>query len=140
MIPMILAALLFAAEEPVTWSIGGSALRAEVTAVIQPGWHIYSTSQPDGGPVATRIWLAEDQAWKAVGGLSAPKPEARFDPAFGMTVETHRGRAEFSIPVRGGGGPLRVHAHFQCCNLRECLPPRTVTLERPALGRAARMR
>lgn len=129
---LLLAAI--AAAEPVQWSLRGDATRAVVIAAIEDGWHIYSISQPDGGPVATRIWLGEGQRWSQRGAVAAPTPRARFDAAFGMTVETYQGRAEFVIPIKGAG-PLRVHAHYQACNSRECLPPRTATLNRAAESR-----
>ena len=137
----------FAAENPVAWSLAerggsqplkpGATFQARLVAKIEPGWHLYSTSQPPGGPIPTRIWLPAGQPFELGGAIGAPRPKVAFDQNFDMDVESYDDTAAFTLPVRvSAGAPagprkLAVHASFQACNDRMCLPPRTVKLEMP---------
>jgi thiol:disulfide interchange protein DsbD len=129
---------LFSAENPVAWTLKGSAPRPGATstltlvAKIEPGWHLYGLSQPDEGPRPTRIWLPEEQPYKLAGDIKAPKTRRKFDENFGLEVEYFDGEAAFRIPVRSGpdaAGRVRVSVQYQSCNDRLCLPPKTVTVE-----------
>ncbi len=134
-----LCAISVAQENPVTWSVVRSAapkkapkdsVAIAVTANIADGWHMYSISQPPGGPMATRIWLPEGQPFKQVGDIRAPKALTSFEAAFNMDVEFYEGSAEFVLNAtpKSSTGTLHVNAYFQCCNERLCLPPKTVKL------------
>ena len=126
-----------AAENPVKWTIAEGRrshdiVNARVVAKIDDGWHLYSISQPPGGPIPTRIWIPEDQPFKQSGNLRGPKPDKMFDPAFNMDVELYEGSAEFQLPVKpaaNGKQTLHVKASYQTCSDTLCLPPKTVTLE-----------
>ena len=137
----------FAAENPVAWSLGdggagkplkpGATFEARLLAKIEPGWHLYSTSQPPGGPIPTRIWLPAGQPFALGGATGAPRPKVAFDQNFEMDVESYNDTAAFTLPVKvsagaaAGAQKLAVQASFQACNDRMCLPPRTVKLEMP---------
>jgi len=139
-------ALTAAAQNPITWRIErsgpakpvapGSKLEVVVTAEIEDGWHLYSITQPPGGPVTTRIWMPEGQPF-AAGTIQSPPPLKERDPNFDMEVEYYEVQATFTIPVKAAAdapsGPqkLRVSTLFQSCNEKICLPPRTVRLELP---------
>ncbi len=137
----IMAALLVATagaeQNPVKWTIAEGRrshdmVTARVTAKIDPGWHLYSISQPPGGPIATRIWIPEDQLFKQSGNLRGPKPDKMFDPAFNMDVELYEGSAEFQLPVKLAAESrqtLHVKVSYQSCSDTLCLPPKTVTLD-----------
>ena len=135
---LLAASLLPAAQmNPVRWSMSeqgrkGSVITFKVKADIESGWHLYSISQPPGGPIPTTISLTGEQPFELVGQITGPKPKSEFDRNFEMEVEYYEGVAEFSLPVvqKGQGKQtLRVSAHFQVCNDKLCLPPRTVKLE-----------
>ena len=137
---LLAASLLPAAAQmnPVRWSMSeqgrkGSVITFKVKADIESGWHLYSISQPSGGPIPTRIWLDGEQPFELAGQVTGPKPKSEFDRNFEMDVEYYEGVAEFSLPVKQksqGKQTLRVSAHFQVCNDKLCLPPRTVRIER----------
>src|SRR5690242_11202448 len=47
-------------QSPVKWSYSSNkkdnqTYEVKITASINPGWHLYSQTTPDGGPVATKI-------------------------------------------------------------------------------------
>jgi thiol:disulfide interchange protein DsbD len=115
-----------------------------ITASIKPTWHIYSITQPPGGPLPTEIKLHASEAFRLLGSFRAsPPPERRSEPAFDhLTVETHHDRITWRAPIEIGPdvdpqtlkieGDLRV----QPCNPNHCLPPQEIPFA-AVLGRRA---
>ena len=131
------------AENPIVWSLRspadlkvkpGGRFDVELTAAIQDGWHLYSTSQPPGGPIPTRISMPAGQPFRMEAAAAGPEPKREYDPNFGMETEFHDTSATFIVPVAvagdapGGSQKVEVHVRFQTCNDRLCLPPRTEKL------------
>lgn len=128
---------------PVRWSVRGPAagIRAgghgdvTVVAEIPAGWHVYSLTQPEGGPSALTIRLADDQRATIAGAPRGPKPRVDKQSAFDVPVELYdSGRAEFTVPIRltaaasGHIQTLRLQVTWQSCSDSICLPPRSVEL------------
>jgi len=101
------------------------------------GWHIYSITQPKGGPIATQISLPAGQPFKRAGAVSGPKPATKFDSNFGINIQTHQGTVTFRVPVlvvaatAAGEHSLTINVRYQACNDSICLPARTVHLTAP---------
>src|SRR5688500_4835313 len=88
------------AQDPVEWSAtqvkagkvpAGSTVQVKLTAKIEDGWHIYSVTQPAGGPFPTKITVPTGQAFTVSGAIKSTTPEVKFDESFGMDVEYHEG-------------------------------------------------
>jgi Disulphide bond corrector protein DsbC len=98
---------------------------------------MYSLTQPPGGPVAARITVAPDQPFTLAQAIVGPTVSKRFDPNFGINVETYDDQATFAVPIRVASNAPRGHtsvaltARFQTCNATLCLPPRTERLTVP---------
>lgn len=113
----------------------GSTFRVQLTAKMDEGWHLYSITQPAGGPIATRVSVSKGQPVTLAGTIDAPQPRVVFDQNFGMDTELYDGEAVFSIPLklaadaRAGTLKIAVETYFQACNDQFCLPPRTVKAE-----------
>jgi len=135
---VILCAAAAVSEQPdkiVTWSatlVSGHSASGKktgtvvLTARIQPGWHLYSISQPAGGPIATQIVIPADQGFRQSGPVTGPKPDVKFDPNFGMNAETYSHSAQFQVPVEISALKKgMVDVRFQACTERLCMPPRT---------------
>ena len=133
-----------AQENPIHWSFDGAPAKAvkpgsgfgvRVVARIDEGWHMYSISQPPGGPIPTRISLAAGQRFTLSGPIKAPAPMKTMDKNFDMEVEWYEGSAEFTLPIKlaadapAGRQKLLVSTYYQVCNDQLCLPPKTVKLE-----------
>ena len=133
-------------ENPVRWSLAlqgpktvaaGSTVTLALTATVDEGWHLYSTTQPPGGPVATRITVAEGGPFELLTSPVGPAPRIAFDPNFSMETEFYDADVVFDVSVRvsetAPPGPyeLVVNARFQACDERFCLPPRTERLVVP---------
>jgi thiol:disulfide interchange protein DsbD len=113
----------------------GQKARLLITARIDPGWHLYSLTQPAGGPRPTRITIDEAGAFKMDGAPQQPKPKTKFDPNFQIDTQTFDNEVTFTVPVRinsdaqPGAQKLIAKFYFQVCDEHQCLPPRTRSIE-----------
>lgn len=104
---------------------------AVLTASVEPGWHLYSMTQPPGGPVPTSIAIEENPVFKPAGPVAQPPVKKWFDPNFGIDTEYFEGDADFIIPVQvkesatPGRYALPVKVRFMVCSDTLCLPPQT---------------
>jgi|SRR5579862_6402461 len=148
---LLLAALL--QLRPITWTVtppksatAGSTVPIALVATIDNGWHLYSTTQPAGGPIPTRITLSTSAFFSSDGAVTFPKPSVAPDPNFGINVETYQQTVTFTVPVhiaanaRPGIDTVALQARFQACNASLCLPPKTQTIEVPLTIRAGAAR
>jgi hypothetical protein len=142
-----------AAQTPVHWTVApipgpvrdGTVSNVKIDATIQAGWHIYSITQPPGGPYATRISVPDGQSFAAAGNPRVLlQAHIAFDSAFKMKVQLHEKAASFDVPVRfignaatgATGDSVHVNVRYQVCNASLCLPPQTARLVAPVLARA----
>lgn len=119
----------------------GQKAKVTVTAKIDPGWHLYSLTQPPGGPRQSKIAIDETGPFKADGKPTQPKPKVAADPNFSESgkppfmTETFDGEVSFTLPIKvaddtpAGAQKLIVKFSFQVCDEHQCLPPRTKPLE-----------
>src|SRR3954468_7968333 len=62
----------------------GGRVTVGLRATIPSGWHLYSVTQPPGGPVPTTIDIATPQ-FKLAGPIDGPIPVSAYDPNFSIT-------------------------------------------------------
>jgi thiol:disulfide interchange protein len=107
-----------------------------VTARIKQGWHIYSITQAPGGPIPSKLELAESPKYKLAGEFkSQPPPKKGKEPdAFGdLKIETHAGSVTWYAPLElaSGADPAKLKIEgkvsFQACNASTCIPPADVS-------------
>lgn len=114
----------------------GDRLTAQVLASIGGGWHMYSITQGGGGPIPTRITVAEG-VFKAAGSPSGTAPRREMDPNFGIMTEFYAGSATFRVPLNvdraalPGPQTLTINVRYQVCNETVCLPPKTLKVSAP---------
>lgn len=130
---------LQAKDDPVQWKLQpvkgfeqvkpGAPAWLQLTATIQPGWHLYSPTTPPGGPILTKIALTPNAAvtdakvWRQ-------KPVRKLDPNFNIDTETYAGSAVFYLEAdtkAGSSGPVAIEAsaYYQACSDVKCLRPVT---------------
>jgi len=108
-----------------------------ITATIKPGWHIYSITQPPGGPLATKIKLDPSDAFQLAGAFAAVSaPERKKEPIFdNLLVETHQGSVTWQAPLRlqPGADPTKLtiagRITAQVCDPGTCFPPQAFPFE-----------
>ncbi len=109
----------------------------DVRATIDPGWYIYSITQGEGGPVPSRISLADEQPFMQAGDVKGTTPTVKFDQNFSMEVEMHEGSVAYVLPVQVAADAgsdvkeIQVRARYQACTNRVCLPAQTERLSVP---------
>ena len=87
---------------PVSWTVsqkavGNGEIELGLKASIQPGWHLYSTKLPEGGPVKTTFTFTPDSGrYKVIGEVSSiTKPTREHDQIFNMDLEFYSNEAIF---------------------------------------------
>ncbi len=133
------------AQDPIKWHasiienrlVAGGKASVQLRANIEKSWHIYSLTQPAGGPFPTEIAAAENATFIIDGKPEQPAPETLFDQNFGIITEFFSESVTFTIPIKiksdiqAGKNVLRFNVKYMLCNNTECLPPTTKTIEIP---------
>jgi thiol:disulfide interchange protein DsbD len=135
---LVSVALLPAAkEDPVQWTLTpapgsaqvapGSKAYFELKATIEPGWHLYSPTTPPGGPIITKIKLANSPAVPS-SRIYRPQPLRKLDPNFQLETETYSNAATFLIEgttsqSATGTSTVEAIARYQACSDTKCLNP-----------------
>lgn len=121
------------AQMPVDWNFklvdkGGGEVDLVANAVIDPGWHLYDTQIPDGGPYPTTLSIDGIKGAEPVGHFKAvdSKLHKEFDKVFDMVIGYYENKATFVQRLKiidkaqfSISGDVRA----QACNDRECTPP-----------------
>lgn len=102
------------------------------TGKADPGWHIYSTDIPTGGPTAASFGVDKIKGAKLVGGLKAAAGAKKMmDPVFEMQVSYFEGTAQFTqrVELTEKDYELKGYLRYGACNDENCLPPTSVNAE-----------
>lgn len=94
--------------EPITLSAsyevaeGTDRGRIRVAAKLHQKWHVYSTTQPDGGPTRTKLELVDPQGVTQLGPFvpSSPPLKSISDVWPGLTVEEHEDQVTWTAPIQ----------------------------------------
>ncbi|MDB5146927.1 MAG: sugar transporter, partial [Mucilaginibacter sp.] len=78
-------------ESPVRWSYAAKKINDKeavvfLKATIQSGWHIYSQTVKDGGPIKTSFDFTPSKLYAAVGKTTEPTPVTKYEKSFSMNV------------------------------------------------------
>lgn len=117
---------------PPTWQysaqdLGNNEYLVKYTAILQPGFNIYSSKLPSGGPIPTSITFADATNISAQGDgleeISNHKKEG-FDPTFKMQLVkytdtvTFQQRIKLSQPL----DQLKGSIAYMVCDDKQCVP------------------
>ncbi|MBQ8336521.1 MAG: thioredoxin family protein [Bacteroidaceae bacterium] len=121
----------FGNVEPVTFenniSVNGSEGTIEFEAYIEPGYHLYSTNIPEGGPVPMSVTYRTVEGAEIVGELVPGEGAVtEMDAMFEMMVSHFSDNALFTQKVKLLGGKYRIQGtlRFQSCSDTDCIPGR----------------
>ncbi|MFO7998745.1 MAG: cytochrome c biogenesis protein CcdA, partial [Bacteroidales bacterium] len=117
--------------DPVAWEFtsektSGNQYEIILTATMDPGWSIYGTDIPPGGPIPTTIDFTPGSGYRLVGELRHPAAEVKFDPNFDMEISMFEGRVSFRQTIEVlSSAPLQLTGEvgFMSCDDQRCLPP-----------------
>lgn len=119
--------------EPAVVPPGGQ-LRLRVTAVCDPGWHVYAYAPADPQEVAkpTLIALAEPAGWSAGPAQPSASPSVKQLLADDPPVRYHDGTVQWTVEIQvppaaaPGAHPLSGLIGYQTCTNTSCDPPAAV--------------
>ncbi|MEM6469544.1 MAG: protein-disulfide reductase DsbD domain-containing protein [Planctomycetota bacterium] len=137
-------------QTPVNWSAEYEAAdgrgRLMIEARLGRSWHIYSTTQPPGGPLRTKFAIRGPKGVEAVGKFEPDQPPAKSvsDVYPGVTLEEHEGvvvwTANFTLPP-GFDDAIEVDVNALVCQSSgSCMPANetlTATFAGPMSSAAA---
>ena len=118
--------------KPVKWSYGAKKISATeavvfMKATIDGGWHLYSQTVEEGGPVKTTFTYAPSKDYTLNGKTQEPTPIVRMEPAFDMKVAFFEKSVIFQQKVKLNKQQVTVKGsvEYMTCNDEKCLPPDT---------------
>jgi thiol:disulfide interchange protein len=129
-------------EPPVRWVArplakpvaAGGEVEVKIEATIDGDWHLYSTTQPPGGPVPTRFTLLSGPPFQIGSRVRQSAPTTKFDPNFGIPTEFFTVGADFWVTLKAaadakpGEYEARIQVVYMACNDTLCLPPAKVPI------------
>ena len=132
---ILFANLLFAQiQNPVAWTatskkIADKTYEVRLTANMQKGWHIYSQTTPEGGPIPTQITFTKNPLLiikgkaKEIGRL-----QQHNEPLFAVDVKQFSDKVDF-VQILNLKANVKtsvdMSVEFMVCNDKQCLPPAT---------------
>lgn len=133
---LLFSNILFAQiQNPVDWTatskkISDKVYEIHLTANLDKGWHIYSQTTPEGGPVPTNISFIKNPLIIVEGkAKELGKLEKHVEPLFGgIDVKQFSNSVDFvqlvklKAPVKTS---VNVDVEYMVCNDKQCLPPST---------------
>lgn len=127
-------------KDPVSWSftskkISEGKYEIHFTANIQPGWHTYSQTTPDGGPLPTTIQYNKNTLLKMDGPVKeVGTMEQRHEALFNVEVKQFSKKVDF-IQIVSVKGKVQTSVagtiEYMVCNDKQCLPPKEVSFSIP---------
>ena len=118
-------------EAPVKWSYAAKKLNDKeavvfIKATIQDGWHIYSQTVKEGGPIKTSFTFPASKEYTLVGTTTEPTPLTKYEKSFSMNVSYFEKSVIFQqkIKLKPGKTPIiKGQLEYMTCNDKKCLPP-----------------
>lgn len=130
---MLLHTLYAQDSNPVKWSftskkINAKTVEVHLVATIEKGWHIYSQTTPEGGPVPTTVTLVTNPMLQQTGKIKeVGKLEEHHEKLFGVDVKQFSNKVDFVLTLtKKTAVKTAVNGiiEFMVCNDHECLPPK----------------
>lgn len=109
--------------------ISTDTVRLSFNLTISDGWHVYSTSLPDGGPISASLDLDSVSGMQAVSPLLFNGNELNdFDQVFGMTVRYFEKKVTFyqNFRISDADWYIAGALTYGACNDESCLPPQRI--------------
>lgn len=135
-ITAILSVIAVNAQNPVNWSfttkkIADKTFEVHMTANIQPGWHLYSQTQPDDAiAIPTGVTIQKNPLVMLDGKVKeAGKLEKFHDAKLGVSANQYSSKVDFVQVVKLKANVktnVSGSVEFQTCDDKKCLPPKTV--------------
>jgi len=133
---LVVLAVLFTAGAhaqiltPVHWSYAAKKTSPTeatilIRATIDEGWHIYSQTVKEGGPIKTSFTFPASKDYTLVGKTIEPTPVTKYEKSFSMNVSYFENTVTFQqkIKLKAGKATVKGKLEYMTCNDQKCLPP-----------------
>ncbi|MCW3118009.1 MAG: hypothetical protein JWM28_2091 [Chitinophagaceae bacterium] len=119
-------------QDPVKWTfsakkIADKTYEIHMTAKITDGWHVYSQTTPDGGPVKTSVDFVKNPLVTLQGIIKEiGKMDEHFEELFKVPVKQYSDKVDFIQKVVLKANiktTLNGSVNFMTCNDQKCMPP-----------------
>lgn len=126
----------FSQSNVVRWAFESKKLannkyEVKLIATMQQPWHIYSTTQAEGGPLPTKISFTKNPLVKLTGGIKEiGKMEKDRAEVFDVDTKFFNNKVEFVqlVTVKGNVKTnLTGKIDFMACTNEQCLPPQNTS-------------
>ena len=100
------------------------------SAIISPGWHVYSTDLGDNGPTEASFNIVKMEGAECVGKLTPRGKEImKYDDMFGMELRFFENSAVFVQKIKFTKPQYAIDCYLQygACDDKSCMPPTDVT-------------
>ncbi len=110
---------------------GNNQFEVHILTSVDPKWHIYSVSNPDGGALPTSVSFTNATkigSYKEIG-----KMKTIFEKEFNVNQKFYEGKVEFVqlVKLLPGNKKIIGNIEYMACNDRQCLPPKKASFEIP---------
>ncbi len=117
--------------DPVKWEssvekINDSTYKLISVAHIDDGWHLYSQSVPENGPIPTTFSYPESDSIKLLNETIEDIGTTVMDPVFNMEIKYFDETAKFEQTVVVSGdvsNSITAEVEYMVCDESRCLPP-----------------
>ena len=122
--------------EPVKWKtsvekISDNEFDLIATASIDAGWHVYSQTVPEYGPIPTTFVFEGSSNFLKKGNTKEGKGHEVYDKVFELDIKYFEDEAVFKQRIRlktNDAFAVKGVVEFMVCNDTQCLPPNEVDL------------
>lgn len=122
--------------DPVDWStsvekVSETQYKLITKATIDKGWHLYSQTVPDNGPIPTQFTFKEDGTYTLNGKSKEEEGVTEYDSVFEMKIKYFSDNATFEqlVDITDKTTTILGSVYFMVCNDTQCLQPTEVDLE-----------
>ena len=97
-----------------------------ITVKLDNGWHMYSQTTDENGPLPTVFEFTPSADYQLVGKVVEPKPHEEMDPLFGCVVKSFEGTVVFRQKIKRLSDKdftVKGLLSYQLCNDGSCIAP-----------------
>ena len=112
-------------------------------ALIDPGWHVYSTNLGSDGPVEATFNVEKMAGAECVGSLKAVGKEIKqYDEMFGMELRFFEKTVTFKQKIRFTARQYDIDCYLEygACNDQSCMPPTQVVFREKGTVKSEELR
>lgn len=131
---VVLSSIMVSAQKPIKWRTSAKMINETegvitMKAIIEPGWHLYGTDIPSGGPKATKFDLSSSTGITLVGDVvPSSQPLKVHDKVFDLTLSWWDKTTTFTQKFKKNkeeNAKIVGTIQYMGCNDQTCLPPST---------------